>query len=211
MSVRLRLLGLTAAALLLAGSVFLGLVASDVLGWRGDLERSDVAFATPRGAPALEVPETRLPSGLVQGLLGVKDDVAFREAVQGFRQSNPRRPPRSLVEASLKSRAETELARVSREDSSRERRSLVATMRGGLAFEEARGGGAQAAVFLRRSLAQFRQAIALDESNENAKYNLELALALQRAARSGSGGGDSVRRGDPLASGAGAATAGSGY
>jgi hypothetical protein len=84
-------------------------------------------------------------------------------------------------------------------------------MRGGLAFEEARGGGAQAAVFLRRSLAQFRQAIGLDESNENAKYNLELALALQRAARSGSGGGDSVRRGDPLASGAGAATAGSGY
>lgn len=205
-----RLLGFGAAVLLVAAAAVLAVLAVDVLRWRGHLERSDVAFSSG-GASAMGDPDTRMPAGLVQRMLAVDDDIAFRQALVRFRQSNPRRPPRDLLDASLKSRAEAELARVGRTDPSAGRRSLVATLRGALAFEEARFGGPQSELQLRRSLAEFRQAIRLDESNEEAKYNIELVLALLRETQSDSGGESSTRRGDPVASGAGAASAGSGY
>lgn len=205
-----RLLGLALAALLLALAAFLAVLAADVLRWRGHLERSDVAFASG-GATVTDDPDMRLPARHVHQLLAVEDDLAFREALVHFRQSNPRRPQQELLDASLRSVAETELARVGRTDPSAARRSLVATLRGALAFEEARSGGSQSELQLRRSLDEFRQAIRLDESNEEAKYNLELVLGLLRETRSGSDGESSARRGDPVASGAGAASAGSGY
>jgi hypothetical protein len=211
------MLGFAGVVVLLALAVFLAVLAIDVLRWRGHLERADVALASGQGESALRDPAMRLPSGLSHRLLDVDDDVAFRRAVERFRQSNPRRPPRDQREASLRSRAETELARIGRNESNTARRSLLSTLRGVLALEDARAQFArfqqrQGGVFVRRSLASFREAVRLDESNQDAKFNLELVLGLLRSAQTGDGNGEGgTRRGDPVASGAGAASAGSGY
>ncbi|MGH2996878.1 MAG: hypothetical protein ACRDN6_10460 [Gaiellaceae bacterium] len=203
-------LGLAALALAVAGAAMLALLAADVLAWRGHLEEADVRLATSPRAAELE-PETRLPAGLSRRLLGVDDDIEFREAVRLFRNANVGRPARDLREVGLRSRAETALARVGRTDPSPARRSLAATLRGIFSFEEARDNEAQRVVFLRRSLADFREAIRLDATNEDAKYDLELALRLLENAQQEAEGGGGGQRGDPRASGAGAASSGSGY
>jgi hypothetical protein len=68
----------------------------------------------------------------------------------------------------------------------------------------------QREVFVRRAISEFRKAAALDPDNEEALYDLELALRLLRRAGSDSGEGQNAR--SPLpAPGAGAATSGGGF
>lgn len=205
-----RLAGPVAVVALLALAVLLALLAADVLRWQRQLERGDVRFASATGEVGMWTPGAVLPAGISRALLGVGDDVAFRKAVQRFWLSRPREPIRRFADITLRSGAERELARAFGSDSSRERRSALANLRGALALEEARGTPVQEAVLLRRAAASFRQAVALDGENDDAKLNLELTLRLLRRAAAGPGGGGGGRAETP-ASGAGAATSGSGY
>lgn len=205
-----RALGAVAALVMVALGVALGVLALDVLRWRDRLSENDLRLAATPSLRGLE-PETRLPRGLSRRLLGVEDDLEFREALQLFRLARPGQPARELRDVALKSRAETALARVGRDDASAERRSRAALLRGILAFEEARQNEGQRAVFLRRSVSEFREAIRLDPSHEDAKYDLELVLRLLQNAESDAPGGSGGQRADTPASGAGAASSGSGF
>ncbi|MBA2475527.1 MAG: hypothetical protein H0V40_06185 [Actinobacteria bacterium] len=208
---RRRLLGLAAVVAALAGAVVLTLLGLDALRWRGHLDEADQQFARAPGGSSLWEPDLRLPAGLTRRLLGVEDDLRYRRALQSFRLSRPTLPPRELADVARRSRAETELARTGRREQDAARRSQLATLRGALTFEEARGDEGQAAVFLRRSITDFREAIRLDPRNEDARYDLELVLRLLRNVESESGGGGGGERGDTPASGAGAASEGGGY
>lgn len=205
-----RALGALAVVVLLALAALLGVLALDVLRWRDHLSESELRLASAPTVRALE-PGTRLPRSASARLLGVQDDLDFREAVQLFRLARPGQPARELRDVALRSRAETALARVGRSGATGAQRSRAALLRGIVAFEEARGSEAQRAVFLRRSLAEFRAAIRLDPRNEDAKFDLELALRLLQNVESDSGGGTGGQRGDTPASGAGAASSGSGF
>jgi hypothetical protein len=207
--VRRRALGVAAVVALLAGAVCLAVLGIDVLRWRGHLEQADMRFATGSGTEGMWEPDGWF-EGTSRGLLEVEDDLAFRRAIQHFRLSRPREPARSLEDVARRSEAEAELARVERMDGGAERRSWAATLRGGLALEEARPGGEQAGLFLRRSFAAFRDAVRLDDANEDAKFDLELVLQLMQTQQD-EGGATGGRRGDVRASGAGAASSGSGY
>jgi hypothetical protein len=209
---RRQLVASIAALLAVAGAAFLAVLALDALRWRGHLEDADLRYAARSGNAEMWEPDTRLPLGLTRELLAVDDDIAYRRAVQAFRVVNVARPPRDLADVGRRGQVELRLGRLAESDRSAVRRSLAANLRGVLAFEEARNdGGGQAAIFLRRALGEFRRAIRLDPANEPAKYNLELVLRLLQQTSNDSQAGGGGARADTPASGAGAASSGSGY
>jgi hypothetical protein len=179
--------------LLVALAVVLALGAVDALRWRGAVERDDVTFIASRGRPGLWRVDTLLPRDPVRRALGVRDDLAYRRAVQRFLLGRPNQQARDQHDLAVRAQADFELARVGPAGGSAEARSRAATLRGALAFEEARSSGPRSAAAIQRSLEQFREAIGLDASNEQAKYDLELVLRLIRS--SDEGGSRQGRRG----------------
>jgi hypothetical protein len=111
----------------------------------------------------------------------------------------------------LRAQIETLLGGLAETDPEPARRSSAATILGVLAYGEyvrnTRGGS----VFLQRSLQSFREAIKLDPSNDDAKFDLELLLELVRS--QGKSGGSSSGPGGPETDvgGAGATRPGEGY
>jgi hypothetical protein len=197
--------------LALAAAVLLFVLALDVLRWRGHVEAADLRFAAGSGGAAMWEPETILPTGTSRSLLALEDDLEYRRIAQRFRVNRVRQLPRDQNDVARRARLEADLTRIGRTQADPRRRSLVATMQGALAFEQARADTAQAAVLLRRSLASFRRAAALDHANEDARYDVELVLRLLQQVEndpSAAGGG---QRGDTQGSGAGAASGGTGY
>lgn len=194
----------------LALALGLALLASDVRRWPTAIHRSDLRFQmAPASADVWEVSQ-RIPFGLARKLLAVDDDVAFRRAARLFRLSRPAGASSGFQEVAVKTEAGTALALVERTDADRRRKSRAANLLGILAFEEAVADQTQAATFLRRSVGKFLEAIRLDPANEEAKYNLELALRILRTSRERlveEGGA----RGSGASAGAGLSAPGRGY
>jgi hypothetical protein len=199
-----RLIGALAA---LAAAAFCAVLAIDVNTVSEQYREDDVRYQKNPG-DAVWDPSTILAS-VAEKALGVDDDKEFRNAVRFFRLSGLRNQSRSIDQGTFQQAAELQLSRVGRNDSSRARRSAAANLRGVINLVEAATAD-EPGQLLQRSLSEFRDAIRLDPRNDDAKYNLELVL--QIAAETGSdpdqGGGS---RGDAPASGAGAASTGSGY
>jgi hypothetical protein len=194
-----------------AAAAFLVVLGLDVLQWRGDIERADLRFEAVAGERDMWRADTILPAGLSRELVDVEDDIAYREVLQQFGIARVRQPVRDQRDLARRGAVETELAQIGELPLGPERLSMLANLSGALAFEEARFDEGQRATFLRRSLAEFREAIKLDPANEDAKYNLELVQRLIVNAQNESSAGGGGARGDTQASGAGAATSGSGY
>jgi hypothetical protein len=194
----------------LLACAFLAVLGVDVLRWDRQLEQAELRFASATGDTEMWTADTYLPSDLSGSLLAVDDDVAVRRAVQSFRTSRPRRPVQQFTHVTLRSAADAELARAARTEPGLRQEARLMNLRGVLKLEEARGAPAETSVLLRRAAASFRDAIRMDPSYEDAKFNLELTLRLlqQGGAPSGGGGGG---RTDTPASGAGAASTGRGY
>ena len=200
--------GAVGVVLLVVAAAVLVALAADVLRWDRQLREGDAAY-TAR-APADWDPETLLPSGVSASLLGVKDDLAYRRAVDQFWKSKPREPIRLFEDVTRRSTAERNLGRTFDRDRNHVRRSDLAVLRGALMLEEARNSPTQREVFVRRAIEQLQQAVILDPSNDTAIYDLELALKLLRAGGAGVAGRGDTRA--PLPSpGAGSATSGAGF
>lgn len=206
-----RPVALALAVVATAVAAFLVVLGLDVLSWRGDMERADLRFEAVAGERDMWRADTILPAGLSRELLDVDEDIAYREVLQQFGIARVRQPVRDQRDLARRGAVETQLAQIGEEPLGPERLSMLANLSGALAFEEARFDEGQRATFLRRSLAEFREAIKLDPANEDAKYNLELVLRLIVNAQNESSAGGGGARGDTQASGAGAATSGSGY
>jgi hypothetical protein len=199
---------LLAAAAVCAGlAVVLAVLARDV-GRRADAIRAgDVAAAAGKGSWSVD--ET-LPFKPAARLLGIGDDLAFRNAAALFRRArsttlNPNQPPGA---AAQRIAAEAALAHVIRSDRAAERASAASNMLGILAFLDAiastRGGDTSAD----RSILELQRAIHLDSRNQLAKANLELVYQQHSAPYSVRG----LQRLQRSAhAGASASTPGSGY
>ncbi len=201
--------GVGVAALLLGAALALAL-AVDVVRSSHRVDAADTAFTSGVDPEVSWSVDTLLSPGLSRTLLGLDDDLAFRDAVQRFWLSKPRDRLRAFADVTRRSGAERVLARLGESDPSPKRRAVALTMRGALLLEEARNTTAQREVFVRRAIEQFQKAATLDPSNDDAVYNLELALKLLRRGGSDAGGGGQGRAPLPSA-GAGAATSGSGF
>jgi hypothetical protein len=208
---------LVVAAACLALSVFLALVAVDSVRWRTAVAEDDVHFAA--GAPSGRwEPQTLAPFGAAERLLGIEDDVAFRQTLLLLRSSKLRDvtvsdPVLALRRTELADRLESIVVR----DPDPVIRSRASSLLGVLdiaAWNSAPSQGIQQdrSELLIAAVASFEQAIDLDPENDDAKYNLQLMLLRGQgllpteaaAGRNPSAGGKGSR-------GAGAGAPGSGY
>jgi VWA domain-containing protein len=211
--VRRRLVALSLAILCGVGSLVGMLTALDVLRWRDAVKQDDVRFRTAPAAPDLWQPDARVPGDPAAHLLAVSDDMRYREVMRAFYFARLRQPPIGdpAIEAA---RGEAIIrlsnhARVERDDI---RRAEVFNMLGAIALAVlTRERQTDARVTsLEEAIAHFREAVRLDRSNEDAKFNLENALRLLRDEERSfqSPGG---RRPRDVATSAGLRAPGSGY
>lgn len=203
---------IVAALALLAAAVLLGILALDVHRVAQAFEEDDMRFRRNPGESGLwlTADATRLPGDVGERLLGVADDRQLRSGVRFFRLSGLRSQSRSIEQSIFQQAAELDLSRVARTDDDAGRRSIAANLRGVINLVEAATSD-EPGELLRRSLAEFREAVRLDGANDEAKHNLELVLQIASEAGPSDDEGGGGGRGDTPASGAGAASSGSGY
>jgi hypothetical protein len=202
---------LATGAVALAAGVILLLLAVDVGRWNTALARGDVRFKFAPTRMDLWQPDETLPFHPARRLLGVDDDLAYRDALRRFYLARPHANKWSQTNIdALRSQATVWLAEYIREGKDPRRRSQAANLLGvmglGLAATDDPGQRLRFLLFASRS---FRGALTMDQTNEDAKFNLELALRLLRQSPTSTGGG--AARGPGRGGGAALSKPGSGY
>jgi hypothetical protein len=206
--------GLTVAAVVacVVGAAFAFLLAFDVAALQAALRDDDVRYRA-RPEERLWAPGQALPGGIGSSVLGVEDDLLFRRALRATQLSHPEQPgfsdPSYVVN---RNDASAWLTDIVQSGMSAELRSEAATLLGILSFSDAIVDYSNRGKLLESAAGRFRQAIALDPGNEDAKHNLELTLSRSKGLElSEAGGGTNPSPGGKGAKGAGAGEAGSGY
>jgi hypothetical protein len=174
-------------AVVLVLGVLLLLTGFDVLRWRGQLERGQVALAARSADPAVWQPKTLLPTGVSRVALGAGEGVTYAKAVQQYELARRSRGPGFLQNPVLPT-AQFTLLRFGQGDHPDVDRSNALTMYGVLLYGGLAAQDLSVVVILGRTIDQFRRAIELDPGNDAAKYDLEFLLRRVQA----SGGGESV-------------------
>jgi hypothetical protein len=202
---------LTTSIVALALGIVLLLLAVDVGRWNTALARDDVRFKFAPTRSDLWQPDEILPLDPAKRLLGIKDDLFYRETLRRFYLARPHANKWSQTNIdALRSEATVSLAEYIREGKDPKRRSQAANLLGiiglGLAATDDPGQRLRFLLFASRS---FRGALTMDQTNEDAKFNLELTLRLLRQQPTSTGGG--AARGPGRGGGAALAKPGSGY
>lgn len=197
--------------LVLAAALFA--FAVDVGRWRTTLRVDDVRFRTSPEAEDLWQPNEMLPHGVSAVILGVRDDVRYREALRMFRLSRLDLGVTSDPRVALaRSDARARLQEIAGAGGDRRIRSRAMGLLGVLSFVTALADPTDQFVHIQDAVATYQSAIDLDATNDEAKANLELALQRGRGVQAAeSGGGANPSPGGSGAKGAGAGDPGSGY
>jgi len=157
-------------------------MAIDVGRWNDRIRKDDLAYLSGSAGPEHWQTKEIVPFHLSEDALGIQRDLAFRHALRLFRVSRPRV---SVVTtpglAIARSQAQAALTEVLRTESDAHRRSVVANLLGVLSFTAGIGSrDLDASELLQAGIANFQTAVRLDPGNDDAKFNLELALLKQR-------------------------------
>lgn len=198
-----------AAGACLVFAVLLLLFAADARRWGKRMAADDLRFAANPLPANLWRPTEVLPFGVARGVLGIDDDLQYRRAVKLFRLGRPRENISGKLAAALRAQSQIALTEASVIGTDRKRRSQAANLLGILSFSLAIRDPSLATTFLQNAVANFRQAMELDETNEDARFNLEYALFQLKGGDEDSPRG-SDRPGDPRGS-AGLSEPGRGY
>lgn len=206
-----RVAALVGAVACFALAAVLLLTALDVARWQSALESGDVRYRAAPREQDLWRPEQIIPFAAAEALLGVDDDVDFREALRTLRLAGVAQAESSDPRVALRrSEARSLIAAIAEDDADARLRSRAMTLLGVISFASALSDTQDKDSLQRDALARFRGAIDLEPDNDEAKANLEIAL--RRDAEAGeSGGGDDPTPGGQGARGAGAGEAGGGY
>jgi hypothetical protein len=202
---------LTAATVALAAGALALLLAVDVGRWNTALARGDVRFKFAPTRLDLWQPDEVVPFHASRRLLGIDDDLAYRDTLRRFYLARPHanKWTQTNIDA-IRSEATVSLAAYVREGKDAHRRAQAANMLGviglGLAATDDPGQRLRFLLFASRS---FRGALTMDQTNEDAKFNLELTLRLLRQSPTTTGGG--AARGPGRGGGAALSKPGSGY
>ena len=148
-----------------------------------------------------------------RSLLGLDDDIAFRQALRAFRLAHVESPvvsdPAQVVE---RNDATVRLTDIVEHGSGSQQRSAAANLLGAIAYSDALADFTNRAKLIVSAQQRFGQAITFDPGNDDAKYNLELTLALGKATSlTESGGGTNPAPGGKGSRGAGAGDPGTGF
>jgi hypothetical protein len=179
---------LVAAGVMLALAVVLVLVARDAWHWSRAMRDADQRASFGYVPPQAWNAKTTLPSHLVRRLLGIDDDLTFRQAAMAAQREYAHVP--TLQQQQQRSILESALARISRSDPDHVRAASAADDLGALLyFDPPSPGNAQnpyqdpslapatgEASPSAKALNQFELAVRLDPANDNAQKNLEVML-----------------------------------
>jgi hypothetical protein len=201
------------AAASLALAVGLAFLATDVSRWPGAMKAGDARYRVKPDEPDLWRPQELAPRRLGRDVLALDDDLAYRRAVQHLRLARLEGPSVTDPNLSLlRSDAQARLLEIVESDGDGIRRSAAANLMGVVALVSLVAEEQDRAVLLSTAITSFRRAIALDPSNEDAKYNLELSLQRGRELQlSEAAGGQDPAPGGRGSRGAGTGDPGSGY
>lgn len=201
-----------AGAACFALAAVLVVVAVDVDRWRDAVPAGDVRYRVSPEATDLWEPDTLVP-GAARMLLGLADDVELRRAVRALRLARLEDGTVSDPElALLRNEAQARLEAITARDGDRIRRSRAAGLLGVLGLARLVTETQDRAALLQSTVANLDFAIALDPANDDAKFNLELALQRGRGIQlTEAAGGGNPSPGGAGAKGAGAGEPGAGY
>lgn len=194
-------------------AVALAVLAVDVSRGKEAVESGDVRFRGTPEAPRLWQAEARVPFAAAQSLLGVEDDVVFREAVRALRAARLDDPVVSDPELAVRrNEAQARLEAIVAADHDDSRRSRAAGLLGVLGLARFMYETQDREGLLSATVSNLTLAIALDPRNEDAKFNLELAYQRGRGLEvTDTSAGQNAAPGGSGSKGAGAGQAGSGY
>lgn len=195
------------ALLCLAGAAFLVLVALDARAWGTRIAADDLRFQHQTGSHLWQRADLA-PFGAARSLLGIDDDLLYRRGLLAFRVGRPREPLFLEAVTTQRIRAQIALEKYFERSHDARRRAQAANLIGILGFAAATQDAGQRATFLNDAVSKFKQAMQLDPGNEDAYYNLELALdQLKETSEQQAGSGKRVGG----TGGAGLRDAGHGY
>jgi hypothetical protein len=199
------------AGILLVLAVAAALLAADVRAWQGAVRTGDLRFSQNPGY-AEWTASPLLPGDPARSLLGIGSQIAFRNAVktfvtvaaegQGFDNGYSESRDRAGAEAVL-----TTLAA----GTNKQRDSEADNLLGILAYTDSKQTGPYAPSPVERSESDFRSAVSLDPTNEDAKFNLEWLMRQLVAEGSRKGANGSAGASKKGHNGAGGGVPGKGY
>jgi hypothetical protein len=176
-----RVLALVGAGLAAAAAIVALLLALDVRRYAHRIAADDAALAATPASRDLWRPGHAVPFGAAKELLGLDDDLAYRHALRLFLLGKPwsRAPIPPLQLVVYRNEAQVELARLVQRDTNPARRSRELNMLGALSTTAISPlDPAHRLNALVRATLSYRDAINADDSDDNAKFNLEVALRL---------------------------------
>lgn len=202
-----------AALVCLVVAVFLVLLATDVLRWSNALQASDVRYRANPSATRLWEIDAVVPGDPGRSLLGIDDDLALRKAVRSLELSRlggrANYKPQLILQ---RADAEARLQTLASGGGDRAQRSRAAELFGVLQLASPTSNPKQRSSFLLKAVANLQKAIALDPNNDEAKYNLEVALRGTHGVQTVQGGPTpNVSTGRAGSKGAATAGPGGGY
>ncbi len=211
---------LTRRAALMAGAIgcfalaaALLALALDITRWNDAMRADDVRYRATPEATDLWQPATNVPLGAARTLLGVEDDVELRQAIRALRLARLEDATVGDVELALhRNEAQARLEAIAGGNGENVRRSRAAGLLGVLGLARLASETQDRTALLEATIANLQFAISLDPENDEAKFNLELAIQRGRGIQLTEGaGGANPSPGGAGAKGAGAGEAGSGY
>jgi hypothetical protein len=204
-----------AAIVCLVVALGLGLLARDVAASGAAISKGDVEYRIAPDQAGLWQAGAVIPFQLAASLLDTDDDVELRRAVQAMRLARLDDPTVSISDprvALLRNDAQARLDRIVASAQDPKRRSRAAGLLGVLGLARLVSETQDRVALLGATVSNLQLAIALDPSNDEAKYNLELALQRSRGLQLTEGaGGQNPSPGGSGSTGAGAGDPGSGY
>lgn len=204
-----------AAVVCLALALGFGLLARDVANTRSALSEGDVEYRLTPEKTGLWRTGTVIPFGIATSLIGTDDDVELRRAVRSVRLARLADPTASLSDprvALVRNDAQARLDVIVATAKDPKQRSRAAGLLGVVGLARLVSETQDRVALLSATVSNLQLAIALDPLNDEAKYNLELALQRARGVQLTEGaGGQNPSPGGSGSSGAGAGDPGSGY
>jgi len=194
-------------------AIFLILLATDVLRWSNALQASDVRYRANPNATGLWQIDALVPGDPGRSLLGIDDDLALRKAVRSLELSRlggrANYKPRMILQ---RADAEARLETLASGGGDRAQRSRAAELLGVLQLASPTSNPQQRSAFLLKAVSNLQKAIQLDPNNDEAKYNLEVALRGTHGVQTVQGSPTpNITTGRPGSKGAAAGGPGGGY
>jgi hypothetical protein len=193
-------------------AVVLALLAVDARSWQTTVARDDIRFRALPAHANLWRPPTVLPGDPASFILGTKNALEYRHALQYFWFTRAGNNPSAEENApALRAAAQERMQNLISSSPTAKQRSDAANLLGVLVVTAPIPGGDRGAVaqVLNRAAQYFQLAISINPSNFDAKQNLELVLRVQRPGK-GKFGRD-ARSGYGSGRGRGVVVQGSGY